>query len=187
MLCHLQLISSGFTVFKQFQNVTLKLQRPVQYHPLVSNIAKHRCCQLQFLSASIAQPSQTLLTVLQPHCLTACRQTAMSAVAKHRHICWLGDQFTAHYCNWNIFLIWQITVWSVFRWNMNVEQTREVPHAAHDSMFAITEQLQLPHTAVCRAVKISYQLSKQVDLLVWVLFMWYQKMKASCMVVFRDE
>jgi len=22
---------------------------------------------------------------------------------------------------------------------------------------------------------------------VWILFMWYQKMKASCMVIFRDE
>jgi len=26
-----------------------------------------------------------------------------------------------------------------------------------------------------------------VDLCVWVLFMWYQKVKFSCMVVFRDE
>ena len=29
--------------------------------------------------------------------------------------------------------------------------------------------------------------SKLVDLCVWILFMWYQKMKASCLVVFRDE
>jgi len=29
--------------------------------------------------------------------------------------------------------------------------------------------------------------SKLVDLCVWVLFMWFQKMKASCMVVFRGE
>ena len=47
----------------------------------------------------------------------------------------------------------------MFRWDMNVEQARKVPHAAHDSLFAITEQLQLPHTAVCWAVKLDYQLS----------------------------
>jgi len=29
--------------------------------------------------------------------------------------------------------------------------------------------------------------SKLVDLFVWVLFMWYQKFRASCMVVFGDE
>ena len=29
--------------------------------------------------------------------------------------------------------------------------------------------------------------SKLVDLCMWILFMWYQKLKASCLVVFRDE
>jgi len=29
--------------------------------------------------------------------------------------------------------------------------------------------------------------SKLVDLCVWILFMWYQKVKDSCVVVFRDE
>jgi len=29
--------------------------------------------------------------------------------------------------------------------------------------------------------------SKLVDFCVWILFMWYQKLKASCLVVFRDE
>jgi len=29
--------------------------------------------------------------------------------------------------------------------------------------------------------------SKLVDLCMWILFMWYQKMKASSLVVFRDE
>jgi hypothetical protein len=28
---------------------------------------------------------------------------------------------------------------------------------------------------------------KQVDLCVWILFMWYQKLKLSCLVIFRDE
>jgi len=37
---------------------------------------------------------------------------------------------------------------------MNVEQSREVSHAAHDSLFAITEQLQMAHTTVCQAVKV---------------------------------
>jgi len=35
--------------------------RPVQYHPLMSSISKRHCCQLQFLSASIAQSSEKLL------------------------------------------------------------------------------------------------------------------------------
>jgi len=35
------------------------------------------------------------------------------------------------------------------------EEGREVSRAAHDSLFATTEQLQMPHTAVCQAVKLS--------------------------------
>jgi len=38
---------------------------------------------------------------------------------------------------------------------MNVEQTRKVFHAAHESLFAMIEQLQMPHTTVCYAVKVS--------------------------------
>jgi len=38
---------------------------------------------------------------------------------------------------------------------MNVEQAREVFHAAHESLFAMIEQLQMPHTTVCQAVKVS--------------------------------
>jgi len=38
---------------------------------------------------------------------------------------------------------------------MNVEQAREVFHAAHESLFAMIEQLQMPHTTICRAVKVS--------------------------------
>ena len=29
--------------------------------------------------------------------------------------------------------------------------------------------------------------SKLVDLCMWILFLWYEKLKASCLVVFRDE
>jgi len=82
MLCLLQLFSSGFIV--SFQGVKesnlettaasavsspyvqyYKLQQSVQYHRLVSSISKHRCCQLQFLSATIAQSSQTFLSLPQ--------------------------------------------------------------------------------------------------------------------------
>jgi len=38
---------------------------------------------------------------------------------------------------------------------MNVEQGREVSHAANESLFAMIEQLQMPQTAVCWAVKLS--------------------------------
>jgi len=41
---------------------------------------------------------------------------------------------------------------------MNVEQAREVFHAAHESLFAMIEQQQMPRTAVWQPVKylISY-------------------------------
>jgi len=39
---------------------------------------------------------------------------------------------------------------------MTVDQAREVSHAAQtDSLFGVTEQLQMPHTALCQAVKES--------------------------------
>ena len=41
-----------------------------------------------------------------------------------------------------------------------------VSHAAHECLLATTEQLQMPHTAVCQAVKLSCSYSKLVDLCV---------------------
>jgi hypothetical protein len=38
---------------------------------------------------------------------------------------------------------------------MNDEQAREVFHAAHEILFAVIEQQQMPHTTVCQAVKVS--------------------------------
>jgi len=38
------------------------------------------------------------------------------------------------------------------RWDMNVAQCKEVSHAAHGSLFATTEQLQIPHTAICQSL-----------------------------------
>jgi hypothetical protein len=43
---------------------------------------------------------------------------------------------------------------------MNVEQAREVFHAAYDSLFAMIEQLQMAHTTVCHSVKVSQQLQE---------------------------
>ena len=37
----------------------------------------------------------------------------------------------------------------------DVEQAKEVFHAAQDSLFAMIEQLQMPHTTECQAVKVS--------------------------------
>ena len=70
---------------------------------------------------------------------------------------------------------------------MNVKQAREVFHAAHERLFAITEQLQMPHSCMPGCESILAVNTKLVDLCVWILFMWYQKMKASCLVVFRNE
>ena len=80
----------------------------------------------------------------------------MTPAAKHLHICWLGDTFTVPYCNWNIFLISdESKLWSMFWWDLEVEQAKEVFHAAHDSLFAMIEQLEMPHTSVCQAVNVS--------------------------------
>jgi len=70
---------------------------------------------------------------------------------------------------------------------MNVEQAREVFRAARLSLFALSVQLQMPQTTICRTVKYLSSYSKLVDLCVWILFVWYQKVKVSCMLVFRDE
>ena len=47
-----------------------------------------------------------------------------------------------------------------FKWDLNVEQAREVFHAAYEILFAMIEQLQMPHTTVCWAVKVSWQLQQ---------------------------
>jgi len=43
---------------------------------------------------------------------------------------------------------------------MNVEKAREAFHAAHESPFAMIEQLQMAHTIVCQTVKVPYQLEQ---------------------------
>jgi len=47
---------------------------------------------------------------------------------------------------------------------MNVEQAREVFHAAHESLLAIIEQLQMPQVPVCQAVKIQGCIQKFQDI-----------------------
>jgi hypothetical protein len=49
------------------------------------------------------------------------------------------------------------------------------------------EELQMPQATVCQAVKYLSSYSELVDLCVWILFRWYQKMNVSYMVVFGDE
>jgi hypothetical protein len=61
-------------------------------------------------------------------------------------------------------------IWSVFRWDLNVEQAREVFHAACEILFAMIEKLQMPHTTVCQLWKYLSSYSKLVDLCVWILF-----------------
>ena len=43
---------------------------------------------------------------------------------------------------------------------MNVEQAREVFHAASESLLAMTEQLQMPQVPVCQALHVSLQLQE---------------------------
>jgi hypothetical protein len=59
---------------------------------------------------------------------------------------------------------------------MNVEQAREVFHAAHEW-----------HTKpVCPAGILAFAGRWSVSVCAFC-FMWYQKVKVSCVVVFRDE
>ena len=48
----------------------------------------------------------------------------------------------------------------MFGWDMDVEQAREVFHTAYESLFAMIEQLQMAHTTVYQALKLSYQLQQ---------------------------
>jgi hypothetical protein len=38
---------------------------------------------------------------------------------------------------------------------MTIEQVQEAFHAAHDSLFAVIEQPQMPDRTVCQTVKVS--------------------------------
>jgi hypothetical protein len=38
---------------------------------------------------------------------------------------------------------------------MNVEEAKEVFHTAYEILFAMIEHLQMPHTTLCLAVKVS--------------------------------
>ena len=63
---------------------------------------------------------------------------------------------------------------------MNVEQDEEVSHADHGSLLAMIDQLQLPHTAVCLAVKLSLQL-QQAGRFLFVDFVYVISEAASLM------
>ena len=63
---------------------------------------------------------------------------------------------------------------------MNVEQAREVFHAAHESLLAMTEQLQMPQYLYARLWQYLSSYIKLVHLCLWILFMWYKKMTVSC-------
>ena len=78
-------------------------------------------------------------------------------------------------------------MWSVLIWNLNAEQAREVFHAAHEILFAVTEQPQFHTQLYARLWRYLSSYSKLVDLCVWILFKCHQKLKVSCIVVFEDE
>jgi hypothetical protein len=87
-------------------------------------------CHLQSVSSGLIVGFQVireyhfliLSIIVRPLCWIACRHWVMSPAVKLLNIVWLG--------------LWQSQVWPVFRWNLNIEQAKEVLHAAHESMFA---------------------------------------------------
>jgi hypothetical protein len=60
------------------------------------------------------------------------QQRVISSVAKHLHFCLLGHSH----------------VWSVFRRDLNVEQAKWVFHVAQESLFAMIDQLRIPHNCM---------------------------------------
>jgi len=95
--------------------------------------------------------------ILWPHCWTACRERAISSVAEHLHIFWLGYHNVTEIL---LIIFGESHISSVFRGDLNFEQYRELFHAAHEILFAIIDQLHMRHTTVCQNVKISKQLQK---------------------------
>jgi len=70
---------------------------------------------------------------------------------------------------------------------MNVEQAREVFHAAYENLFGVTGYLHLPHSYMPACENILAVTASWFSSVSGILFMWYQKLKVLCMVVFRDE
>ena len=79
------------------------------------------------------------------------------------------------------------TVWSVIRWDMNVEQTRQICCAAREIVFAGLNSYRCHTQLYARLWKYLSSYIKLVDLCLWILFMCYQKMIASSLVISRDE
>ena len=69
---------------------------------------------------------------------------------------------------------------------MNVEQSREVSHAAHDSLFAMMNSCRCHTQLYARLWKYLSSYSKLVDLCVCVDFV-FVVLEVESMVVFRDE
>jgi len=147
MLCHLQSISSGLMVGLQ----GIRESHPETTEPSAVLYRHVKYCRTSLLSylhfskrvlhSYLKYHFHSLCIIVRPHCWIACAHWAISPAGKLLHIVWLG--------------LWQSQVWSVFRWDLNVEQAKEVFNAAHDSLFAMIEQVEMPHTTVCQAVKVS--------------------------------
>ena len=58
----------------------------------------------------------------------------------------------------------------MFRWDLNIEQAREVFHAAHDSLCAMMNSCRCHTQLYARLWKYLSSYSKLVDLCVWILF-----------------
>jgi hypothetical protein len=98
----------------------------------------------------------------------ACRQWAVCPAVKRLHFVRL--------------CLWQSQVWSVFRWDLNVEHAKEDLDAACEIMFTRDASHNcMPGCEIFLAVMVSWLIC------VWNLFVWYQKLKFSSFVVFTDE
>ena len=128
MLCHLQSISCALIVI--FQGIKESLLETTEPSAISYLYVKY-CKSLFCLTYNFYQrvqlndqkyPFHSLCVILCWHSGTACRQRTMRLLL-NTHL-----------------------LWSVFRWNMNGEQAMEVSHSAHESLFVMIEQLQMPHS-----------------------------------------
>ena len=111
----------------------------------------------------------------------------MSPVAIQLYICWLGDWFTAPCCNWNIFssLLNHSMICVLMRHEC---WTRQGSLSCSPWMSVCYDWAATDDTHSCMpGCEIILAVTESWLTCVWILFMWYQNMKASCLVIFRGE
>jgi len=164
--------------------VILKLQGPVQYNTFTSNVPKCVFCFTYIFYQRVQLNLQkslflSLCIILWWHCWTTCRQRAIRLL--------LNTDTFAGWVTGSLYhnvtgIFGKSQLWSVFRWDLNAEQAREVFHAAYENLLAMNATHNcMPGCENILAVTASWLISLDF------VCVFYQKLKVSCTLVFMDE